>query len=49
MWVLYPESRTVHVMRPGEPVVILGAGDTLSGADVIEGFSVQVTSLFPDE
>lgn len=47
MWVIYPRTRTVHVFRPGGLAAIISSGDSLSGEDVLPGFSVPVERLFP--
>lgn len=50
VWVVFPESRTVEVRRTGSSTIqVLGEGDVLSGDDVLPGFSVAVTELFPAE
>ena len=46
VWVIDPETRTIHVYRPDEDVQILRPGDTLAGEDVLPGFSVSVEALF---
>lgn len=47
VWVVYPETRSVHVYRPGGSAAYLGPEDTLTGEDVLPGFAVPVASLFP--
>lgn len=46
VWVISPRSQRVFVMRPDAPGLILGPRDTLSGDDVVEGFTVPVADLF---
>ena len=50
---LYPESQTVRVMTPnptgGYTTITLSVDDTLTGGDVLPGFSVTVRDLFPPE
>jgi Uma2 family endonuclease len=46
IWLLYPDTRTVHVLRSPTEVEILGPADTLSGEDLLPGFSCPVASLF---
>lgn len=46
VWVLYPETKTIHVHRPGLPIVTLEETDVLDGGDVLPGFSVKVADLF---
>ena len=43
-----PDSRTVSVHRSLTDVSEFTAGDSLSGDDVLPGFSVSVASLFQD-
>lgn len=46
VWVVQPMSRTVEVYRPEQESVTLTVEDTLSGGDVLPGFSVPLRSLF---
>jgi Uma2 family endonuclease len=46
VWVIFPESRTVEVWRPGEPARTLGCDDELSGEDVLLGFAYPIKNLF---
>lgn len=45
VWLLYPRSRSVYVLRSPADVQILGPDDTLSGDDVLPGFSCPVAAL----
>ncbi|HEV2294139.1 MAG TPA: Uma2 family endonuclease [Tepidisphaeraceae bacterium] len=47
IWVIYPNTRTLHIHRKGEPILSLDAEQTLKGRDALEGFSVPVASFFP--
>jgi Uma2 family endonuclease len=47
IWIVDPEDRSVTVYRPGHPVVVLGENDTLTGEDVLPGFTCRVGELFP--
>jgi Uma2 family endonuclease len=47
VWIVVPEDRSVAVYRPGQDPRILSNSDTLSGEDVLAGFSCPVTELFP--
>jgi Uma2 family endonuclease len=47
VWVADPEDRSVTVYRPGQKMTVLGENETLSGADVLPGFSCRVADLFP--
>jgi Uma2 family endonuclease len=46
VWYVDPEAQTVTVYRPGQPERRLTAADTLSGEDVLPGFSCPVVELF---
>ena len=45
-WVVHPDSRTVDVYRPGEPVATLDDSDDLDGLDVLPGFTCPVSAIF---
>jgi Uma2 family endonuclease len=45
VWIVDPEDRSVSVYRPGQPTRILGESETLSGEDVLPGFSCVVGDL----
>ncbi len=49
VWLLRPQDRTVRVHQPNAPVQTLRDGDLLAGEEVLPGFSVPVSDLFPDE
>jgi hypothetical protein len=44
--VIYPKTRTVHVFRADGTAARLTEGQTLSGENVVPGFSIPVTDLF---
>ena len=46
VWVLKPRSKSVTVYRSETDITTLTRNDTLSGEDVVEGFSCQVAELF---
>ena len=46
VWVLKPVSQTVMVYRSKTDIRVLTYEDTLTGEDVVEGFSCQVAQLF---
>ena len=46
VWVLKPGSKTVTVYRSETDITLLTRNDTLTGENVIEGFSCQVADLF---
>jgi Uma2 family endonuclease len=45
-WLLDPKRRRVGIYRPNQPVEILEAPDSLSGEDVLPGFSLDVRFLW---
>jgi Uma2 family endonuclease len=47
VWVVDPEDRSVTVYRSLTQVAILTENDTLTGGDVLPGFSVAVRDLLP--
>jgi Uma2 family endonuclease len=47
-WVLYPESRTVHVFRHDGSSAVLTANDQLRGDDVLPEFACKVAELFEE-
>ncbi len=46
VWVIKPTSKTVTVYRSETDITLLTQNDTLSGEEVVEGFSCQVAELF---
>ena len=46
VWVIAPRSKTVMVYRSETDIKLLTHTDTLSGEDVVKGFSCEVASLF---
>jgi Uma2 family endonuclease len=46
VWVIAPRAKTVTVYRSETEITTLTRNDTLSGEDVVEGFSCQVAELF---
>lgn len=47
VWVLWPGSREAHIYRVASRPALLTAADTISGDDVLPGFSCLVDDLFP--
>jgi Uma2 family endonuclease len=47
-WVLYPESRTVHVFRHDGSSKVLTETDELHGDDALPGFQCKVAELFEE-
>ncbi len=46
VWVLEPVTKTVTVYRSERDIKMLTQGDTLTGEDVVPGFSCPVAQLF---
>ncbi len=46
VWVLEPRAKTVTVYRSETDITLLTRNNTLSGEEVVEGFSCQVAELF---
>jgi Uma2 family endonuclease len=46
VWVVYEDSRTVHVVRSLQDRVTLSVEDTLEGGDAVPGFRCLVSELF---
>ena len=46
VWVLSPTFKTVTVYRSETDITVLTRNDTLSGEEVVKGFSCQVAELF---
>ena len=46
VWVIKPRSKTVTIYRSETDITLLTRNDTLTGENVVEGFSCQVAELF---
>ncbi|MCS6911719.1 MAG: Uma2 family endonuclease [Myxococcota bacterium] len=46
VWILHPQTRTVHVHESPVQVRILGETDVLTGGSVLPGFSIALRELF---
>jgi Uma2 family endonuclease len=50
VWVVHPPTRSVHVRRPRSaaagPVSELAGGDTITGEEILSGFSCNVREFF---
>jgi Uma2 family endonuclease len=47
IWVVDPEDRSVSVYRPDKAMLILGENETLSGEEVLPGFTCRIADLLP--
>jgi Uma2 family endonuclease len=48
VWIVYPPTRTFFIFRASGSVDLLTEADTLSGEDVLPGFSCPVSRFFED-
>lgn len=48
-WLIDPIAKTVEIYRPGREVEILANPKTVSGKDVLPGFTLDLTDIFGDE
>ena len=46
VWLIYPEKRIVEVYQPDQDIDLLVAGDTLSGGEILPGFTLAVEVVF---
>jgi len=46
VWIVYPETREIHVIEASGGDRILHAGDTLDAPELLPGFSVPVSEIF---
>lgn len=48
VWVVDPRSRTLQVYSPDRDVQTLTDADTLQGTGILEGFSLNIATIFED-
>lgn len=48
-WELYPETQTIDVHAPGQPMRSLGIDDSLDGGTVLPGLTIPSRAIFPQE
>ena len=46
VWVIYPDSRSVHVHTPDRKSVALGEGDALTLPQLLPGWSLTIAQIF---
>ena len=46
VWVVNPQARTVHVIRPDAPIAVLHVGDSLTADPVFSGLALPLADLF---
>ena len=49
VWVVYPETESVHIFHPGKSVITLKIGDTLQDEALFPGFSLPIKDIFADQ
>jgi len=49
VWLVYPEKRMIEVYQPNTDVEILLENERLSGGDVLLGFTITVSDVFPND
>jgi Uma2 family endonuclease len=47
IWIVVPDDRSLAVCRSGREEIFLSNGETLTGGEVLPGFSCLVADLFP--
>ena len=45
-WLIEPSAKTVEIYRVGQQVEVLNNPQTLSGEDVLPGFSLDLSEIF---
>ena len=45
-WLIEPSAKTVEIYRSGQPVEILNNPQTLSGENILPGFTLDLTEIF---
>lgn len=48
VWLVDPESKSVEIYQPGQPVEIVHIGDILNGGSVLPGFELPLINIFRD-
>ena len=46
VWVVLPDVQEVEIHAPGQPAQILSSADTLTGGDLLPGFTLAVADIF---
>lgn len=47
IWYVYPDRKEVEVYKRGQPMQVYTVDDTLDGGEVLPGFSLRVSEIFP--
>ena len=49
VWIVDPDTRSVEVYAPGQKTITLSEDNTLTGGDILPGFTLAVKDIFPAE
>ncbi len=49
VWVLYPNTKRVHVFKPDRQIRVLDETQTLDAGDLLPGFSIKIADFFFSE
>ncbi len=47
VWVIYPNTRTAHVHRRGQPILPVEGNQEIKGSGALTGFACDVSQFFP--
>ena len=47
VWVVYPDTRTVHVFRADGTASVIESGGAISGEDICPGFELPLATILP--
>lgn len=48
LWEMYPQSMSIDVYAPGQPMRTLRIGETLDSGDGLPGFTLPIGEIFAD-
>ena len=48
VWVIYPNTKTVHVYHGADQALLLSGNDVLKGEDELTGFQMPLAELFSE-
>lgn len=48
VWLVDTDARSVEIQRPGAPPQLMAGEEVIEGGEVLPGFQVAVSALFPD-
>lgn len=47
VWLVYPDDEKLEQYLPGQPVRVYRNGDTLNGRGALEGFTLEISAIWP--